>query len=161
MIDFFTKHIFTMLRIIQFLPILLLSIFTLTSCEKEVEVIVDPTVPAGAFTSAKSGTFVEQNATGSKGAARLGTDTKSVQFLELGSDFVSNFGTGTVTVYLSTSKDFKADPMKGNPDLRLLGGVTKAGQKYFKLDPKADAKFTHVILWCASANVPFGFAELK
>jgi Electron transfer DM13 len=150
-----------MFRIFQFLPIVLIGLFTLTSCEKEVEVIVDSAAPNGTFTAAKSGTFVEQNATGSKGAVKLGTDSKSVQFLQLGSDFSTNFGTGTVTVYLSTSKDFKADPMKGNPDLRLLGGVTKGGMANFKLDPKADAKFTHVILWCASANVPFGFAELK
>jgi hypothetical protein len=150
-----------MLRIFQILPIVLIGLFTLTSCEKEVEVIVDSSVPSGALTAAKSGTFVEQNATGSKGKATLGTDGKSVQFLQLGSDFSTSFGTGTVTVYLSTSKDFKTDPMKGNPDLRLLGGVNKAGTANFKLDPKADAKFTHVILWCASANVPFGYAELK
>ena len=132
-----------------------------TSCEKEVEVIVDPTLPQGTFTASKNGTFTEQNATGSKGAAQLGTDEKGTQFLKFGSDFNSNFGTGTLTVYLSTSQTFTADPGNGNPNLRLIGPVTKAGENYFVLNPVADGKFTHVILWCGSANIPFGYAEIK
>jgi hypothetical protein len=132
-----------------------------SACEKEVEVIVDPTKPQGKFSAAQSGTFVEQNATGSKGAAQLGTDTDGVQFLKFGTDFSTTFATGTVTVYLSTSMTFTPDPANGNPALRLVGPVSKAGENYFRLDPKADAKFTHVILWCGSANVPFGYAKLQ
>ena len=142
-----------------FLTLASLTIFT--SCEKEVEVIVDPTIPQGVFTVAKSGTFVEQNATGSKGAAQLGTDEKGVQFIKFGSDFSTSFATGTVTVYLSTTMNFSPDPGNGNPLLRLIGPVSKAGENYFRLTPSADAKFTHVILWCGSANVPFGYAKLQ
>ena len=142
-----------------FLTLASLTIFT--SCEKEVEVIVDPTIPQGVFTVAKSGTFVEQNATGSKGAAQLGTDEKGVQFIKFGSDFSTRFATGTVTVYLSTTMNFSPDPGNGNPLLRLIGPVSKAGENYFRLTPSADAKFTHVILWCGSANVPFGYAKLQ
>lgn len=139
----------------------LVSLAAFTSCEKEVEVIVDPTKPQGAFTVSRSGSFVEQNATGSKGAAQLGTDADGVQFLKFGSDFATNFATGTVTVYLSTSMTFTPDPGAGNPALRLIGPVAKAGENYFRLDPVAAAKFTHVILWCGSANVPFGYAPLQ
>ena len=141
--------------------LLMAGMFAFTACEKEVEVIVDPTLPKGTFTSAKSGTFVEQNATGSKGAAQLGKDADGTSFLKLGSDFSTSFATGTVTVYLSTSQTFTASPGTGNPDLRLIGPVNKAGEKYFRLDAAPDAKFTHVILWCASANVPFGYAKLQ
>lgn len=146
------------------LIIALFSMFAIsgiTSCEKEVEVIVDPTKPQGAFTVAQTGSFVEQNATGSKGAAQLGTDSKGTQFLKFGSDFSTSFATGTVTVYLSTSMTFSPDPANGNPALRLVGPVSKAGENYFVLDPVAAAKFTHVILWCGSANVPFGYAKLQ
>ncbi len=139
---------------------LALSFFT-TACEKEKEVIVDPTKPQGTFSVAKSGNFTEQNATGSKGGAQLGKDEDGIQFLKFDSNFATNFATGTVTVYLSTSMTFTPDPANGNPSLRLVGPVTKAGENYFRLDPAADAKFTHVILWCASANVPFGFARLQ
>ncbi len=133
----------------------------LSACEKEVEVIVDPTKPKGVFTVSKSGTFTEQNATGSKGAAQLGTDTDGIQFLKFGSDFSTTFATGTVTVYLSTSMTFTPDPGNGNPLLRLVGPVSKAGENFFRLDPMAETKFTHVILWCGSANVPFGYAKLQ
>lgn len=138
----------------------LASVALFTACEKTTEVIVDPTVPQGAFTVSKSGTFTEQNATGSKGAVQIGTDEKGTQFLKFGSDFNTNFATGTVTVYLSTSMTFTPDPGAGNPDLRLIGPVNKAGENYFRLIPAAEAKFTHVILWCGSANVPFGYAQM-
>lgn len=139
----------------------LVALASFTACEKEVEVIVDPTKPQGAFSVAKGGSFVEQNATGSKGMAQLGTDADGVQFLKFGTDFSTTFATGTVTVYLSTTMTFTPDPGNGNPQLRLVGPVSKAGENYFRLDPKADAKFTHVILWCGSANVPFGYAKLQ
>ena len=132
-----------------------------TSCGKDKEIIVDPTKPQGAFTAAKSGAFVEQNATGSKGTAQLGTDSDGTQFLKFSADFTTNFATGTVTVYLSTSMTFTPDPGNGNPFLRLVGPVSKAGENYFRMDPAAASKFTHVILWCGSANVPFGYAPLQ
>ena len=139
----------------------LASIALLSACEKEVEVIVDSTKPQGEFTVSKSGTFTDQNASGSKGAAQLGTDVEGVQFLKFGSDFNTKFSTGTVTVYLSTSMTFTPDPANGNPALRQVGPVFVAGENFFRLDPAAAANFTHVILWCGSASVPFGFARLQ
>ena len=149
------------LKLLFFLLITLSSTVFFTACEKEVEVLVDSSQPQGAFTASKSGTIVEQNATGSKGAVQIGTDTKSVQFLNLGTVFVTNLATGTVSVYLSTSETFKADPAKGNPDLRLIGTIARNGEHYFKTDPTVQSKFTHLILWCGSANVPFGNAKLQ
>jgi len=131
------------------------------SCSDESVVTVDTSKPDGAFTIAKDGAFVEQNATGSKGTASLGTDSKGTEFLKFSSDFNTNLGTGTVTVYLSTSMTYMADPANGNPDLLLVGIVNKAGETYFKIDPAAPSKFTHVILWCGSASIPFGYAELN
>lgn len=144
-----------------FVSLALSSLTLFTACTKETEVIVDPTVPQGTFTASKSGVFTEQNGTGTKGAAQLGTDSDGVQFLKFGSDFSSSFATGTVTVYLSTSMTFTPDPGNGNPFLRLIGPVSKAGENYFRLAPAADSKYTHVILWCGSANIPFGYAPLQ
>ena len=149
------------LKVLIFTLLCVISASFFSACTKEKVVIVDPTQPQGTFTAAKSGTFVAQNATGSTGAAQLGTDEKGTHFLKFGSDFSSNFATGTVTVYLSTSMTFTPDPGNGNPFLRLIGPVSKAGEHYFLLDPAADPKFTHVILWCGSANVPFGYAQLQ
>ena len=135
-----------------------------TACKKDedpVTVMVDTSMPQGTFTVSHSGTFVDQNSAGSAGTASLGTDSLGSQFLQFSSDFTTNLATGTVTVYLSTSDTYTADPGNGNPDLRIVGVTTTAGMQSFKLDPVAEAKFTHVILWCGSAGVPFGNAPLN
>ena len=133
----------------------------LSGCSNDETITIDSSKPDGTFTSTKSGMFVEQNSTGSMGTVELGTDSKNIQFVKFDSDFTTNLATGTVTVYLSTSMTYTADPGNGNPDLKLVGIVTKAGENYFKVDPAAPAKFTHAILWCGSANIPFGYAELN
>lgn len=139
-----------------------LALLFLFACTDDAEeIIIDSSLPQGQFSAQRAGTFTEQNSTGSAGTAELGTDESSTQFLRFGPNFTSSFATGTVTVYLSTSMDFVVDPANGNPDIRLIGPVSKAGENFFKLDPVADAKFTHVILWCGSANIPFGYAALQ
>jgi Electron transfer DM13 len=155
------KKSFIMKRIAFAFFLLAAGMTTFSSCTKEETITVDTALPQGTITASKSGNFVEQNMTGSKGKATLGSDTKGVQFLTFDAAFSTVFATGTVSVYLSTTKDFVADPANGNPNLKLVGPVFKAGENFFKLDPKADAKFTHVILWCGTASVPFGYAELK
>ena len=138
------------------------SIVTIFSCSKDpVEVVIDSSLPQGTLTASKSGSIVEQSDTKSKGTVSLGKDSKGVEFLKFGSDFMTVLATGTVSVYLSTSPVFTASPGTGNPDLRLVGPVAKNGELYFKMDPTVPAKFTHVILWCGTAGVPFGNAKLQ
>lgn len=142
------------------------SLLMLASCKKETETItetvtVDSSMPRGAFIVSKSGGLVEQNGTGTMGTVQLGSDEDGVQFLKLTNGFTSNFGTGTIVVYMSTTMNYVADPGNGNPDLKLIGNVTSGGDRYFKIAPSADAQFDHVILWCASAGIPFGYAALN
>ncbi|MEM6345411.1 MAG: DM13 domain-containing protein [Bacteroidota bacterium] len=143
--------------IISFVFVLL----AFTACQEPEPVIIDSSLPQGTFTAQLTGSFVEQNGTGSTGTAEIGSDTENGQFLRFGDDFVTNLATGTVTVYLSTSQDFVADPMNGNPELQLVGAVNSNGETFFKFDAAPAAKFTHVILWCGSANIPFGYAALQ
>ena len=139
------------------------------SCDKDDDsadpvtqtVTVDSSKPVGTFDVMRTGMFVEQNSTGSSGTAELGMDDNNISFLKFGSDFTTELGTGTVTVYFSTSMDFNPDPMNGNPDLRVVGAVSDNGEMYFKLSDSVDPKWTHVILWCGSANIPFGYAQLQ
>ncbi len=151
-------------NLIYLLP--LLSFF-FVSCDEDETTTVTETVevnadaPIGDFTAVRSGALVAQNSTPTEGDVALGTDSRDISFLQLGSNFKTNQGTGTVTVYFSTSMEFKADPANGNPDLQLVGAITKDGEDFFKLNGAVDSKFTHVILWCASANIPFGYAEIK
>lgn len=133
-----------------------------TSCTKEAEtVIIDSTMPQGTFVAEKSGSFIDQNAAGTEGTVSLGVDDEGTEFLQLSSNFVTALGTGTVTLYCSTSMNLVADPGAGNPDLRLIGVVQDSGEMFFKLDPSLEDKFTHVILWCGTANIPFGYAALN
>lgn len=150
----------------RLLFIALIASLAFTSCKKETETItetvtVDGSQPVGTFTVMKSGMLVEQNATGTMGTAQLGTDSEGTQFLKFTGGFNSNFGTGTLIAYLSTSSEYMADPANGNPDLKLVGPVTAAGDRYLKVSPVAGAQFDNVILWCASAGVSFGFAPLN
>ncbi len=147
-----------MKKLIYFIAIVATGI---SSCSKDNTITIDSSKPTGTFTASKTGTLVAQNATPTAGMAQLGTDSKGVQFLKFGTDFTTEFGTGTVSVYLSTSMNFVASPGTGNPDLKLVGPVIKAGENYFKIDPAAAAKFTYVILWCGTANIPFGNAKLN
>lgn len=147
-----------MKKLIYFIAIVATGI---SSCSKDNTITIDSSKPTGTFTATKTGTLVAQNATPTAGMAQLGTDSKGVQFLKFGTDFTTEFGTGTVSVYLSTSMNFVASPGTGNPDLKLVGPVIKAGENYFKIDPAAAAKFTYVILWCGTANIPFGNAKLN
>ncbi|MDP5169545.1 MAG: DM13 domain-containing protein [Bacteroidia bacterium] len=148
-----------MKRFIQFAAPLFLVLVMMSSCTEEI--IVDPTLPSGAFTVARSGSFVAQSGTQTTGVAELGTDEDGTQFLRFGNTFTTKFSTGTVAVYFSTSDTYKADPGSDNPDL-ILAGITRAGgEQYIRTPETIGSNFTHVILWCASAGIPFGNAELK
>lgn len=140
----------------------LITTSALVSCSKDAEtLIIDSSQPNGTFTVEKSGSFVDQNAAGSNGTVQVGVDDDGKEFLKFGGDFTTTLATGTVTVYLSTSMDFVADPGAGNPDLKLVGIVNKAGEMYYSLDGGYDDSFTHVILWCGTASIPFGYAQLN
>ncbi len=135
----------------------------LVSCSEDNDPItIDPTKPTGALSVLRSGSFVDQNGAGSAGNAALGTDSQGKEFLQFNSAFKTALATGTVTVFLSTSATFMADPANGNPNLLALGPVRTAGENFFLIPSGAStAKYTHVILWCGSVGIPFGNAQLK
>ena len=143
----------------KFFMIALLAAAMFASCTKTetVTVTTDSGVP-DVFTKLKGGTFVADKAASTKGMFQVGTDTKGQYFAKFSTDFITDQATGTVTVYLSTSADFKVALDKGNPDLKLIGTVSKNGEQFIKLTGAPEAKFTHVILWCGTAGVRFGYA---
>lgn len=144
--------------IITMLALVAISITTV-SCSKEtetVEVAVDTAIPVGAFTVSKMGTLTAENGTPTKGKIEIGTDSQNTTFVHLGSDFTTEQGTGTATVYLSKTATFTASPGTGNPDLKLIGIITKNGEAYYKVNGTIPAGLNYVIIWCGSANIPFG-----
>jgi hypothetical protein len=134
----------------------------LVSCADDKDpVTLDPTRPTGSFSVARSGNFLDQNSAGSMGTAALGSDSQGKEFLQFSPDFNTALATGTVTVYLSTSNTFMADPGNGNPNLLIVGPVRMAGENFFSIPSGINTtKYTHVLLWCGSVGIPFGNAPL-
>ncbi|MCB0637021.1 MAG: DM13 domain-containing protein [Lewinella sp.] len=132
-----------------------------TACDDETTMIIDSSMPTGQLTVERSGTFTAQNGTPTQGTAELGMDEDGVEFLHLDDDFMTELGTGTATVYFSTSDTYMADPGNGNPDLMLVGVVHGNGENFYRMDNGVDSRFTHVIIWCDSAGIPFGYANLQ
>ncbi len=153
------------LNLVRNFTAVVIIIGLLSACNEDPdELIVDSSMPQGTFEADVTGTFVEQNDTGSAGMAALGADTEGTSFLMFGSDFMTNLGTGTVTVFLSkTKEDLNTvfNPGSGNTEVKLVGVVQANGQQYYKLNKKPSTEFKYVILWCASAGIPFGYAELQ
>lgn len=153
------KRIFTTM-----IALALVSISTV-ACSSDnnetVEVQVDTANPVGAFTAIKTGTLTAQNGTPTKGLIETGVDNSNTTFVHLGSDFTTELGTGTATIYLSRTATFTASPGTGNPDLKLIGIVNKNGEAFYKVDGTIPAGLDYVIVWCGSANIPFGNGLLK
>jgi hypothetical protein len=157
-----TKIIFRIMKtfLTGIFALLILPVF-FTSCGDEDTEIIDSSLPQGAFTASRSGTLTPENGTPTAGTVEVGTDEDNTPFLHFGSNFKTELGTGTVTVYFSKSVTFQADPGNGNPNLRLVGIISKNGEQYMKLNSTPGNDFTHLILWCGSANIPFGNAALN
>lgn len=136
------------------------EIQTVTVTETET-IDVDSSLPVGELTVVSSGNLVAESGTPTMGLIELGTDSNSANFVRFADDFTTELGTGTVGIFLSTSEIFTPDPANGNPDLMLIGNVSNNGEMFIKLSDVPDAKYTHIILWCATANIPFGNVGLN
>lgn len=140
-----------------------LAMVIFAACSDDTDPItIDSALPSSVLTVQRSGTFIDQNGAGSTGTASIGSDNKGAVFLAFNNAFKTALGTGTVTVYLSTSDTFTPDPANGNPNLLLVGPVRSAGENFFRIPSGADlGKYSHVILWCGSVGIPFGNARMQ
>lgn len=153
------SHLIAMKKLKIIAPFLFLLVFS--NCKKEEAATPDPVnsgSPNGLFSSIRSGTFQKQNGYNAEGTAQLGSDEANVQWLRLGPDFNASLSTGAVTVYLSKNQNLS---LNTSDTFRRLDLVKTAGEHFYKLDPAVGSEFKFAILWCASASVQFGNAELK
>lgn len=141
-----------------FLFSFILSLFIFASCKKDETTVSTPTpsdAPVGTFTAARAGSLTAQSGTVTGGKVEIGVDTKGTQFLHLVSDFKSDFHTGAVTLYFSKGATYS------DAGVKSVSLVNKNGEQFFKVTPSVSNDFTHLIVWCGVAKIPFGVAELK
>lgn len=140
-------------------------LFSLAACQKD-EKSIDPDVitpsnqglPTGLFSAARAGVFQKQNGYNAVGTAQIGNDAANVQWLRLAPDFNASLSTGAVTLYLSKNQNLN---LSVSDSFRRIELVTTPGEHFYKLDPVVASDFKFAVLWCASAGVQFGNAELK
>ncbi|REG91430.1 DM13 domain-containing protein [Algoriphagus antarcticus] len=136
----------------------------LTSCDSGSMADADKMKPVsevpvtGPVTVLKTGTLTAQSSTNTKGMVQVVTNAEGKYFVRLTDEFTTKFSTGTVTVYLSTSDKLQ---LATSGSFQLVSIVGKAGEHFFPISGAPDAKFTHGIIWCGAAAIPFGFAPLN
>lgn len=127
---------------------------------------MDPILPGpenevkvkGKVESIKGGSLMAQSGTNTKGSIDLVFDEAGNYFLHLGEDFMSEFYTGTVTVYLSTSKQLR---LSESGTFQLVSVVNESGEHFFPLPSLPESKFNYGIIWCGAAGIPFGYGDLN
>lgn len=123
--------------------------------------------PSGTTTTLRTGTLTAENGTPTTGTVSTVRDANNVEWLSLGNDFRSDFGTGTVTAYLGkTGANIKsqrttaAGAPNGAGNVLAVGFVTKNGQQFLRL-PASPSPFSYVVMYCETVEINFGNAQLK
>ncbi|MBN7818020.1 DcrB/PsbP domain-containing protein [Algoriphagus pacificus] len=153
------------MKILMKISSIFLLVFVLAACSNSSEDmnpnIPDPTTEVKVTANVmaiKTGTLNSQSGTNTKGMIEIVSDDAGKYFLRLGKDFVSDFHTGTVTVYLSTTNKLK---LSESGSFQLVSVVNQNGEHFFNLPNLPDSKFTHGIIWCGAAGIPFGNGEFN
>lgn len=144
---------------------LILLVLVLAACSSSSDEM-DPILPdpktevkvTGNVMAIKTGTLSARSGTNTKGMIEIVSDDAGKYFLRLGKDFVSDFHTGTVTVYLSTTNQLK---LSESGSFQLVSVVNENGEHFFNLPNLPDSKFTHGIIWCGAAGIPFGVGSFN
>ena len=123
--------------------------------------------PIGTTTALRAGTLKAENGTPTAGMVSVVRDANSDEYVSLADDFKSEFGTGTVAVYLAKSAaNIKSQRTKadGSPNgagnVLAIGFLTKNGRQFLKL-PTASTGYSHLVLYCETIEINFGNAPLQ
>ena len=139
-----------------------------TACSKTADSTVTPANgPIGTTTTLKKGTLKAENGTPTAGMVSVVRDSNNDEYVAMGSDFKSDFGTGTVAVYLAktganikSQRTTSAGAPNGLGNVLAVGFVSKNGQQYLKL-PATSSAFSYVVFYCETVEINFGNAPLQ
>ncbi len=148
------------MKIQNMLYFLIFPLMPVAGCSDDIaesEIVVESENPKN-FTILRSGTLTKQSGTNTTGSFQIVRDQSDNYFIRLSENFNTKFSTGTVTVYLSTTANLR---LNTENNFQLIGLVPGSGEHFFKLSTLPDAKFTHGVIWCGAAGIPFGNALLE
>ncbi|PZV87206.1 hypothetical protein CLV31_10178 [Algoriphagus aquaeductus] len=149
-----------MKKLIQFYPILFALLMGFAGCDNMGEEMPmnASTEIEGPLEVLKRGTLSNQSGAGTRGTMELLKGPTNKYYIGLSENFTTKFSTGTVTVYLSTSASLR---LNESGSFMLLGLANRPGVHFFELPGSLDPKFTHGIIWCGAAGIPFGNTLLE
>jgi hypothetical protein len=131
--------------------------------------------PVQPVTVLKAGTIVnETNQAGTTvGSLCIQKDANGCNFIVLNADFNSNFGTGTLAVYLAATNE-NIDTQRGeagsagNANILAAGFALGGGEQYYRLPANTSQgevfdieNYNYVVFYCENASVNFGNAQLN
>jgi hypothetical protein len=148
------------LKIMNKIILMALVLFINISCDKEdVQVDNGGSVETTEMTTKlSSGTFNGENGYAVSGTAALTKSSVNKYFIEFADSFKSSFAAGSVALY--TSSTAKLDLGKSST-FSKFGVTNKNGKQTYELGADFNLNQKYVIVWCFSAGVQFGSAELK
>lgn len=119
------------------------------------------------LTVIRSGVLANDGAGGApnaSGTVELGMDAGGGMFIRLGADFAQEMGPGDTQLILASSADnVDAQRMRGDAVSPSLGTIPNgfSGAETYEIPSGTNpADFSHIIVWCPTAGVNFGAAEL-
>ena len=131
----------------------LLTLFLFSKCSSEAKAVANDPEVAG--TSVKKGNFSGANGYSVAGSMTIKQTSSGAYVLTLESDFKSS-ASGNLDIYLSSGSAVT------NPHLYLADLTIFEGRQNFEIPSGNDpTTFSHVVIHCASVNLPFGAAELQ
>lgn len=151
-----------------FTPVLALTLLTATalvSCSKNDPEPQDNTVvaPDTSVTTLKTASVTAQGGTQSSGSLAIVRDETGKELVQLNEDFVTEFHTGSLGVYLAKSDgQVNAQQAAGAGNVLKVGTIVKNGKQFLEIPTKgAYTGFSHVVFYCEAARYNFAAAALK
>ncbi|OWP62216.1 hypothetical protein CDA63_15485 [Hymenobacter amundsenii] len=118
--------------------------------------------PNGNLTTLKTGTIAPQSGTPTTGMLTIVRDADNREFVQLADNFVSDFHTGTVTIYLAKdATNIGAQRRADATNVKVVALVNKNGRQVFLIDRGGLESFSTVVFYCETASINFGAAPLK
>jgi hypothetical protein len=149
------------------LPIVVAAVLVIGGCKKDDPAPAQTIInngPVPPTTTLRTGTLVAENATPTAGMVSIVRDANNEEWISFASNFTSTFATGTVAVYLAKSNarigSQRTLPPPPVPNILSVGFVSMNGAQAIKI-PGSSTGFSHVVLYCETAEINFGNAPMN